>query len=425
MRGSYEAGSRVSRTDHPLTHPTVNGLEAALSEPVRSLLRVAMAVAEARQVELWAVGGAVRDLAAGLRVRDLDLGVGGDAGALAEAVARRTGGIASIEERFGTASVEAAGCRIDLAGLRTETYARPGALPAVRLGATIEEDLARRDFSVNAVALALTGPRTGGVVDPCGGLADLGGRWLRVLHARSFIEDATRLWRGARYAARLGLRPTAETARLIEEGGRWLASISGQRLWAEFERTAEERRILQTLRLLDGWGVLEATCAGFALSEASEQALRRRRAPIPPAMLLAVLLAPLERDVRAAVTGRLHPPRQVARAVEDAARLLEAEAGDLDALERLGGTGEPGRTAARWLEPERQHELQGELRRWERTRAHLDASDVLGLGVRRGPAVGAVLLRLRRERYLGTLAGAAEARRAVRLWLAEEPADDG
>lgn len=161
----------MSRTDHPLKHPTVNDLEAALVEPLRELLRVAKATAEAERVELWAVGGAVRDLAVGIGVRDLDLAVAGDAGGLATAVAERTGGAATVEARFGTASVEAGGCRIDLAALRTERYARPGALPTVRLGASIEEDLARRDFSVNAVALGLAGARAGEVIDPFGGSA--------------------------------------------------------------------------------------------------------------------------------------------------------------------------------------------------------------------------------------------------------------
>lgn len=413
----------MSRTDHPLKHPTVNDLEAALVEPLRELLRVAKATAEAERVELWAVGGAVRDLAVGIGVRDLDLAVAGDAGGLATAVAERTGGAATVEARFGTASVEAGGCRIDLAALRTERYARPGALPTVRLGASIEEDLARRDFSVNAVALGLAGARAGEVIDPFGGLGDLAARRLRVLHERSFIDDATRLWRGARYAARLALRPTAETARLIEEGGRWLAPISGQRLWVEFERTAEERRVLETLRLLDGWGVLRATCGEFELSEASARALRPRRGPMPPSVLLAVLLAPLPTTVRAAVVSRLRAPREAARAVEDSAALIEGHATDLDSLDRLSGTGEPGRTAASWLDPGPQRALQGALRRWAQTRAHLDAGELLELGVPRGPVLGATLRRLRRERYLGTLAGAAEARRVVRAWLAEEPAD--
>ncbi|MGE3794875.1 MAG: hypothetical protein AB7I38_13235 [Dehalococcoidia bacterium] len=374
-------------------------------------------------LEVWAVGGCVRDLCAGIEVRDLDLAVAGHAGKLAADVARRSGGRAEIEERFGTARVEAGGVRVDLAGLRTETYTRPGALPSVRLGATIEDDLGRRDFSVNAVALGLAGPRAGEVVDPYGGLADLAARRLRVLHPRSYVDDATRLWRGARYAARLGLRPTAETAQLIKGGGRWLAPLSGRRLWAEFERTAEERRVLATLRLLDRWGVLDATSAGLRLSQVSTHALRRP-GPVPSDLLLAVLLAPLDAPARERALQRLHPPRAAAEAVRDAALLLGASSMGPEALDQFRDTREPGRTAARWIDPERQRALHRELRRWERTRAHLDGRALEAMGVRAGPRLGAMLRRLRRERYLGTLAGVADARRAVREWLAEERADD-
>ncbi|MEZ4554359.1 MAG: hypothetical protein R3B59_10700 [Dehalococcoidia bacterium] len=391
---------------------------------MRSILRATREAAAEAGLEVWAVGGCLRDLCAGLGVRDLDLAVAGDAGRFASDLAHRSGGRAGVEERFGTAWVDAGGLRLDLAGLRTETYARPGALPAVRLGATIEDDLGRRDFSVNAVALGLSGPRTGEVVDPYGGLADLAARRLRVLHPRSFADDATRLWRGARYAARVGLRPTAETARLIEEGGRWLAPVSGRRLWAELERTAEERRVLATLRLLDRWGVLEATSAGLRLPAVSVRALRRRPGPIGVDVLLAVLLAPLDAPERERARQRLSPPREAAEAVRDATRLLEASSMEPEALDRIADTGQVGRTAARWIEPERQHALQRELRRWERTRAHLDGRAIEAMGVPAGPRLGVMLRRLRRERYLGTLTGVADARRAVRAWLAEERTDD-
>jgi tRNA nucleotidyltransferase (CCA-adding enzyme) len=402
----------------------VNGLEMALNEPLRVLLRVTTSIATEQGIALWAVGGCVRDLAAGLDVRDLDLAVDVDAAGLASAVARRVGGVATVETRFGTASVSAGGYRVDLATLRTERYRRPGALPTVRLGATVEDDLGRRDFSVNAIALGLTGARAGQVVDPHGGLPDLEARRLRVLHAKSFIDDATRLWRGARYAARLGLRPEPATARLIEEGARWIAPISGQRLWAEFERTAEERRVLTALRLLENWGVLEATSAGFTLSGASRRALRGRRGPVAPAVLLAATAAPLDADVRGAAVRRLGAPREAARAVDDAVRLLATRTEAPEALEAASTTAQAVRMAARWLEPQRQRELQRALRRWEWTRPHLDGSDLAELGVPAGPAIGVALRRLRRARYLGTLAGVADERRAVRAWLAEERPND-
>ena len=108
--------------------------------------------------DAWVVGGAVRDLLLGRAPRELDLVVEGDALAVARRAAARLGGEACEHERFGTATVRGAGTAFDLAGARRETYARPGALPEVELGATLEEDLARRDFTVNTLALLL---RTG------------------------------------------------------------------------------------------------------------------------------------------------------------------------------------------------------------------------------------------------------------------------
>src|SRR3954447_21184458 len=159
----------------------------------------------ARIPGLWLVGGAVRDVLLGATVRDLDLAVEGDLDAVVGALG------ASIEahERFGTATVRAAdGGLVNLARTRAESYARPGALPDVR-PAGIDEDLARRDFTVNAVAVGLP---DGEVRAVPGALEDLEARVLRVLHARSFEDDPTRLLRLARYVSRLGFDVEPETA---------------------------------------------------------------------------------------------------------------------------------------------------------------------------------------------------------------------
>ena len=354
-----------------------------------------------------------------MSLRDVDVSVDGDSGAverLAEEVAVSLPGASESRSypRFGTAKVRLAGRELDIAVLRSERYARPGALPEVRPGGSVEQDLARRDFTVNAMALGLTGPRRGELVDPFRGLEDLAARRLRALHARSFVDDATRLWRGARYAARLRLRPDTETDALIASGGRWLRRISARRLWVEFCRGAEERRTAAVLRLLDAWGVLAATAPGLALAPHAARALRRRPGSHGPSLVLAVLLAPL--PSRAAVLERLGPPREARRAVEDAARLLalgsSLERGSRT-LEQLEGVERAGRTAALWLDPERQRPLQRALSRWERTRPPLEADELARLGVPRGAELGSMLRRLRRERYVGTLSGAADARRLV------------
>ena len=422
----------MSRTDKALTPPTIGRLERALPSERRALLAAATAAADELGMELWAVGGALRDCAASRPLGDLDLALAGDdpldAARLATAAVARLDGAAAAyevaaEPRFGTASLRsppdgAGRPRLELAVLRSERYARPGALPAVRLGATIEDDLPRRDFTVNALALGLAGPRRGELLDPFGGLADLARRRLRALHPRSFEDDATRLWRGARYAAALELRPEPATAGWIAEGARWLAPISGQRLWAEVERTAAARRLARALRLLADWGVLAGTHAAWRPGETPRRALRHRPGPHPPALLLALLLAEL--PAREAIAGRLAAPATARAAVEGAARLLAAGAARdvspqaLAELETESAAGALARTAALWLDPDRQAPLQRALRRWERTRSPLDGRALLRLGVAAGPALGAWLERLRRDRYLGTLGDAAEARRLVR-----------
>ncbi|MEZ4501147.1 MAG: hypothetical protein R3C39_00770 [Dehalococcoidia bacterium] len=393
------------------------GLLEALPTEVARAVRAASNLSTRQGGRLWVVGGAVRDYVADVPLRDADLATDLDAGELASEAARRLGGTVSAWPRFGTASIALDVHRVDLATLRRERYPRPGALPVVTLGASIEEDLGRRDFTVNAIALELGRPR--GVVDPFGGLDDLRAQRLRVLHERSFRDDATRLWRGARYAARLDLRPDAETARLIDAGGAWLRSISADRIWAEFERTAAERRPGRVLALLEDWGVLAATHPTLRHGLEARRALGRRRLPLDVACLLAVLLA--GEPEREAAAARLGATTEARRAVEDASRLLAASEGalrDTEVLSGLESTGEAGREAARMLAPESQRRLQRALRRWERTRAHLDAPALERLGVARGPALGEWLRRLRAERYLGNVGSAAEVRRLIRRELA-------
>jgi tRNA nucleotidyltransferase (CCA-adding enzyme) len=402
--------------------PTLGSLRHALDARSRALLAAAVAVSHAAGASLWLVGGPVRDLAAGLPLRDLDTTTDGDAALLARALAARLGGEAHTEPRFGTARVDVSGRRIDLATLREERYARPGALPAVRLGATLETDLARRDFTVNAMALGVAGLARGRFADPHGGLSDLGARRLRVLHALSFRDDATRLWRAGRFAARLRLRPDRETADSIAAGLHWIDTISARRLWHAFAATAQEARAGRALVLLDTWGVLAATHPAFALDQATRQALARRGA-LSPEATFACLVARGTATERAAAATRIGAPRSAARAAEEAAHLLSLQGDTPEALDSVSGSGEPARLAARLLDPARQPSLQSALRRWERTRPPLDATELLALGVIPGPAMGETLRWLRRERYVGTLDSASGARALVRARLSHQQSD--
>ncbi len=178
------------------------------------------------------VGGAVRDLLLERAPLDVDVAVEGDAEAVAERVAAALGGEVTVHERFGTATVSAGGVdSVNLARTRRETYPEPGALPVVE-PATLADDLVRRDFTVNALALALNGDAAGELVDRRGGRADLDAGLIRVLHERSFLDDPTRLLRAVRYATRLGFRLDRDTerwARAAAAGGA-LATVSGPRI---------------------------------------------------------------------------------------------------------------------------------------------------------------------------------------------------
>lgn len=405
-------------------HPSITSLRRLTTVSQRRLLDAVHSVATAHGRSAWLVGGAVRDLALARRPADLDVALDGAAALFARRVAIELAPArveVKTERRFGTASVTLyrgdAAPRLDLAQLRGERYPRPGALPVVRLGAPLTVDLARRDVTVNAIALGLTGRDRGRLLDPFGGLADLRAGRLRALHEGSFRDDATRLWRNARTAATAGLVPDEETLRWSSEGVRYLETISGDRLWAEFELVAGQARVDRVVALLDGWGVLRGTHERWRLAEASRRAIHRRRHAPGAAVLAAVLLAPLRGST--AILDRLNAPTNARAAVEGARLLLHAPAGRSAALERLTGTNAAARTAAVWLAGDEQRVLQRELRRWERTRSHLDATGLQRLGVPVGPAIGAWLRRLRRARFDGRLDSAAAARRLVRRELEE------
>ena len=215
--------------------------------------------------DVHVVGGAVRDALLGLVPRELDFVVEGDAAAVARRAAERLGGRVVVHERFGTATVHAAAAVFDVVSARSETYARPGALPDVRAGASLHEDLARRDFTVNAIALHLV---DGALAEWPGARADLGAGRLRVLHERSFADDPTRLLRLARYAARLGFATERETEAqaAAEVAGGAIGTVSGGRLGSELRLLLREPQPAALLALeRHGLGAA-AVHPGFAAS---------------------------------------------------------------------------------------------------------------------------------------------------------------
>jgi tRNA nucleotidyltransferase (CCA-adding enzyme) len=349
------------------------GLPQALPELYPEL----EAIAAAAVAPTYVVGGAVRDALLGRGRGDLDLVVLGDAEELAGRLGSHT---VATHDRFGTATVELGGHRVDLAGARTETYPQPGSLPVVAPAPDLESDLARRDFTVNAIAVPVAG---GEPVDPHGGVADAGARLLRVLHERSFEDDPTRAIRAARYAARLGFALEPETERLLRATD--LAILSDDRRGGELARLAAEPSGPAGLALLAEWGLLELRPGGAELAEMVAELLGdepwREEAPHAEAILVAALgPAGGEEELAAARPARPSEGYELASG-RDPVELVVARA--------LG---------AEWLDTY--------LREWRPVALEIDGNALLAAGVAEGPALGRAL----RAALRAALDGAARTR---------------
>src|SRR6185295_18524691 len=188
-----------------------------IPRPLQPLLRRLGELARTLGPEAYSVGGCVRDWQLQRRgVTDLDVTVEGDGVRLAQAAAEELGGELTVHAQFGTASLRdlPSRAKVDFASCRKETYAARAAYPRVA-PSSLRDDLFRRDFTINAMAVALDPARFGTLIDPFGGAADLKARRLRVLHADSFLDDPSRILRGIRFKQRLGLRWETRTRRQL------------------------------------------------------------------------------------------------------------------------------------------------------------------------------------------------------------------
>jgi len=182
--------------------------------------------------------------------------VEGDAVGLAGEFAEKSGGKLTAHLMFNTAKIEFPHCTIDIAMARTENYAKPGALPVVTAG-TLKTDLFRRDFTVNAMAVSLNHDNYGELIDLYGGRQDLKAKKIRVLHDRSFTDDATRMWRAIRYEQRLGFRIEPETLALLQRDAPLMKTVGGYRLRHELELVLKEKEPEKCLLRADELGILK------------------------------------------------------------------------------------------------------------------------------------------------------------------------
>jgi tRNA nucleotidyltransferase (CCA-adding enzyme) len=380
---------------------------------------------------VYLVGGAVRDLLHGAVPKDVDIAVEGDARSVARAVAERLGSDAREYERFGTATVETPASTYNFATTRRETYDEPGALPRVA-PASLADDLGRRDFAINAMAVGLTGDDLGHLYDPFGGVADLEAGVVRVLHERSFLDDPTRLLRALRYATRLGFALDPETERLAREAvaADALSTVSGARIRDELMdllRETDAPSGIERMRDLEVHSALHPDLdpdpelvASAALGAAAIGADRGvaalaaliEEAPEKLDLWLGDLHLPAHERDAAARAARVGP--RIAKALREREHspselrgLLGRE--PLEALAMALALRAPAEPILRWVSELRPVQLE------------VSGADLLSAGVPEGPAVGRALEETLNRKLDGLVSGR-EAELETALLLAREHA---
>jgi len=368
-----------------------------------ALLRSLGALADARGAPAFLVGGAVRDVLLGATIDDLDIVIEGDAPALGRALVDQLGGELVIHPSFGTANWQApGGDDVDLVTARSEIYPEPAALPVVTPSG-LSDDLARRDFTINAMAIALSPGRWAALVDPFGGRADLDAGVVRVLHPGSFVDDPTRSWRAARFAGRLGFRLAPDTQRALniarDDGS--LGRLGLERLGNELKYVLREAAAMSVLELAEVWGLLgllhpalgepgliahlrgAREAAGELADEVTWLALSAAIPQWDRKGLVRVVPGGGQRRKR----WLLSPPKveRAVTALAEASKRSEAAmaARGLDEVERAYASGLVGETGRGWLEW------------WETAGQHItcafDGRSLLEAGLPKGPAVGKAL----------------------------------
>jgi tRNA nucleotidyltransferase (CCA-adding enzyme) len=400
-------------------------VEADLEDELEQLatltpLREAIATIGGAFEGIYLVGGSVRDVLLGTKGFDIDIAVEGDAIGLARELARLLHGRIRAHEKFGTAVVlYNEGSRVDVVTTRTEFYDAPAALPSVE-HASIREDLFRRDFTVNAMAVSLKAEDFGRLVDPFGGRRDIAERRLRVLHNLSFVDDPTRIFRAVRYESRLGFRMdehAAQLARSCVEMGLF-DDLSSARLRDELIAILDEPDAPHSILRLAEIGVAAAVHPHLAADEEAAalverlHVLRDRYAPELPRWRpgLAVLARRLptyelyswlarlrlrRRDIEKIVAAVVFAPRLVER--------LQREISPAEIVSLVDPVAPDAPLVA--LAMQDLPALEEYFERLSGIELEIDGGDLVELGLQQSPRVGEILAELRRRKLNGALTG--------------------
>lgn len=407
-------------------------IEQRLAAELVGILQIASQIAQKQRHNLYLVGGTVRDILLGTTSLDIDLVAEGDGISLAGILAEKLAARITIYSRFGTANIEFPGkWSIDLATARHESYARPGVLPSIRPG-SISDDLLRRDFSINAMAVSLNPGNYGELLDFYHGRFDLEKRLIRVLHPKSFTDDATRIWRSLRYAERLDFILEENTLRLLQENIDMLDTISGDRIRYEVECILREECPGRIFNRAQEMGVLAklhpSLRAGTWLTSKFNEARQVTSSGHPPAGLyLALMTYYLTSEEMERVISFLRLPKPLARILRDTNNL------------KLNSLADPNLNPSRIYQQLHGHSLlaiqairiAGDslaarqnidlfLKKLRYVKCALTGNDLKSMGIAPGPRMKEILQLLHDAKLEGRIKSREDEEKMVREWRGNE-----
>jgi tRNA nucleotidyltransferase (CCA-adding enzyme) len=404
-------------------------IEARLPEPVIQLVRTIGRTAARCGFNSYLVGGIVRDILLKRSAVDIDIMIEGNAIKLAQAIADSAQAKLTIHKAFGTASFALEGYRIDLSTCRGESYDHPGALPRVRPG-DICDDLLRRDFSINSMAICINPVDFGLLTDLYGGIADLEGRVIRVMHDGSFEDDATRIMRAVRYEQRLGFKLERKTALLLKQDADILDTISSDRLKHEVLLWLAEPQPGSIIRRAGQLGVLRKLHPSLKwtrpMQTAFGRALKVREGTANTHLYFCLMAYQMDEDALYELLQRLNLLGSKYDLLSHQSLVIKNRLPQLDSTSiknsqifSLVKDVEPLAAEVNWLYPNRlavRRNLRLYLEKLVHIKTSVTGSSLTGWGVKEGPLVGTILNKLLAARLDGEVkTRAAEARLARRL----------
>ena len=386
-------------------------LENTLPSGVLEGLRLAGSLAAGGECDAEAaylVGGSVRDTLVGLTPGDLDLSIVGDAPRFAVALVHHGGGVRKSVSQFGTARVMIPAGSFDLATARTETYDEPGALPAVEASGIVD-DLSRRDFTINSMAVDLSPSNWGELLDPHGGFSDTARRRIKVLHSDSFRDDPTRIFRAIRYQARLDFNLDPGTLALMKRDWSYMERVSAARVRGELEKILSDPECADILAAAEDHDVLAGIDVSFRVSRSALQTMRENPGR-DVLFYLALATASLTENEALSLVNRLEPPQEWREVIFSSPRyrgmssiLKNDNLSPSEVVSVLGEFPLPLLEAQRALtgstyQRERLDQYLGILRH---VKPEITGEDLLVAGIPQGPEIGIMLDEVLRARMDG------------------------